>query len=39
MGGIRFLTVVYTLVFLLFVVIAIGSILGVFDNPMIDPGV
>lgn len=39
MGGIRFLTVVYTLVFLLLILIAIGSIFGVFDNPLIDPTV
>lgn len=38
MFGIRLLTAVYTLVFLLLVVLAIGSIFGVFDNPLIDPG-
>ena len=38
MGGIRLITVLYTLMFLLLVAVAIGSILGIFDNPMIDPG-
>ncbi len=35
----RFLTAVYTLLFLLMILIAIGSLAGVFSNPMIDPGV
>lgn len=39
MGGIRLLTVLYTLFFLLLILVAIGSIFGAFDNPMIDPGV
>jgi hypothetical protein len=38
MFGIRLLTALYTIVFVVLVVVAIGSIFGVFDNPMIDPG-
>ena len=38
MFGIRLLTWLYTLVFVVLVLVAIGSIFGVFDNPMIDPG-
>ena len=38
MGGIKLLTALYTIMFVLLVVIAIASILGVFDNPLIDPG-
>jgi len=38
MFGIRLLTALYTLVFVVLVLVAIGSIVGVFDNPMIDPG-
>ena len=38
MFGIRLLTAVYTLVFFVLVLVFIGSIFGVFDNPMIDPG-
>jgi hypothetical protein len=30
--------VVYVLVFALMVVIALGSLFGVFSNPLIDPG-
>jgi hypothetical protein len=38
MGGIRLLTLLYTLFFVLIILIAIGSFFGLFDNPMIDPG-
>ena len=38
MFGIRLLTAVYTLVFVVLVLVFIGSIFGVFDNSMIDPG-
>jgi len=38
MGGIKLLTALYTIMFVLLVVIAIASIFGVFDNPLIDPG-
>jgi hypothetical protein len=38
MGGIRVLTMLYTIVFVLIILIVIGSFLGAFDNPMIDPG-
>jgi hypothetical protein len=38
MGFFRFVMAVYILVFALMVVIAIGSFFGVFDNPLIDPG-
>jgi hypothetical protein len=38
MGGIKLITTLYTIFFLLIVLIAIGSIFGVFDNPLIDPG-
>ena len=38
MGGIRFITAVYAIMFVLLVIIAIASILGVFDNRLIDPG-
>lgn len=38
MFGVRFLTAVYTLFFVVLVLVAIGSIFGVFDNPLIDPG-
>ena len=38
MFGIRLLTWLYTLVFVVLVLVAIGSFFGVFDNPMIDPG-
>jgi uncharacterized membrane protein len=38
MFGIRFLTAVYTLVFVVLVLVFIGSIFGAFQNPMIDPG-
>jgi hypothetical protein len=38
MGGIRLITALYALFFVLMVLVAIGSILGLFDNPLIDPG-
>jgi hypothetical protein len=39
MGGIRLITMLYTLFFILMILVAIGSIFGIFDNPLIDPGV
>jgi hypothetical protein len=38
MGGIRLITTLYTIFFVLMVLIVIGSFFGVFDNPYIDPG-
>ncbi|MGH2617723.1 MAG: hypothetical protein ACRDJC_21035, partial [Thermomicrobiales bacterium] len=38
MGGIKVITTLYTIFFILIILIAIGSFFGVFDNPMIDPG-
>jgi hypothetical protein len=38
MGGIRLITTLYALFFIVMILAAIGSILGVFDNPLIDPG-
>ena len=38
MGGIKLITTVYTILFVLMILIAIGSFFGVFDNPLIDPG-
>ena len=38
MGGIRLLTMLYTIFFVLIILIAIGSFFGLFENPMIDPG-
>jgi ABC-type Fe3+-siderophore transport system permease subunit len=38
MGGIRLITTLYALFFIIMILAAIGSILGVFDNPLIDPG-
>ena len=38
MGGVRLLTMLYTIFFVLIILIAIGSFFGLFDNPMIDPG-
>ena len=38
MGGIRLLTTLYAIFFVLIILIAIGSFFGVFDNPLIDPG-
>lgn len=39
MGAVRFLTTLYAIVFVVMILIAIGSLLGLFSNPMIDPGV
>ena len=38
MGGIRLLVTLYTIFFVLIILIAIGSFFGVFSNPIIDPG-
>jgi hypothetical protein len=38
MGGIRLITTLYTIFFVLLVLIFIGSFFGVFDNPLVDPG-
>jgi hypothetical protein len=38
MGGIRLLTTLYTIFFVLIILIVVGSFFGVFDNPFIDPG-
>ncbi len=38
MGGIKFITTLYIIFFVLIILIAIGSVFGVFDNRMIDPG-
>lgn len=38
MGAFKFLTAVYIVMFALMILIAIGSFFGVFDNPLIDPG-
>jgi hypothetical protein len=38
MGGIKLITALYTFFFVLMILIAIGSVFGVFDNPLIDPG-
>jgi hypothetical protein len=38
MGGIRLLTTLYTIFFVLIILIVIGSFFGVFNNPLIDPG-
>jgi hypothetical protein len=38
MGGIRLLTMLYTIFFVLIILIVIGSFFGVFGNPNIDPG-
>jgi len=39
MGALRFLTAIYAIMLVVMVLIAIGSLIGLFDNPMIDPGV
>lgn len=39
MGALRFLTAIYAIVLVVMILIAIGSLIGLFDNPMIDPGV
>ncbi len=38
MGGIKLITTLYTIFFALIILIVIGSVFGVFDNPLIDPG-
>ena len=38
MGGVRLITTLYTIFFVLLVLIVIGSFFGVFDNPLVDPG-
>jgi hypothetical protein len=38
MFGVRLLTALYTIGFILVIVLFIGSLFGAFDNPMIDPG-
>ena len=38
MGGIRLLTTLFTIFFVLIILIVIGSFFGVFENPNIDPG-
>ena len=38
MGGIRLITTLYTIFFVLIILIVIGSFFGVFDNRLIDPG-
>ncbi len=38
MAGIKLLTTLYTIFFVLIILIVIGSFFGVFDNPYIDPG-
>jgi hypothetical protein len=38
MGGIKLVTALYTIFFVLMILIAIGSFFGVFDNQLIDPG-
>ena len=38
MGGIRLITWLYTIFFVLIILIVIGSFFGVFGNPLIDPG-
>jgi hypothetical protein len=38
MFGIRLLTALYTIMFVVLILVFIGSVFGVFDNPMIDPG-
>jgi hypothetical protein len=38
MGGIRLIVTLYTIFFVLIILIAVGSFFGVFGNPLIDPG-
>ena len=38
MGGIRLLTTLYAIFFALLILIVIGSFFGIFENPLIDPG-
>jgi cell division septal protein FtsQ len=39
MGALKFLTTLYAIMLVVMILIAIGSVIGLFDNPMIDPGV
>ncbi len=38
MAGVRLVTLLYTIFFVLMVLVVIGSFFGVFDNRLIDPG-
>ena len=38
MGGIKVLTTLYAIFFVLMILIVIGSFFGVFENRLIDPG-
>ena len=38
MGGIRLIVTLYAIFFALIILIVIGSFFGVFENPLIDPG-
>jgi hypothetical protein len=38
MAGIKLITTLYTIFFVLIILIAIGSFFGVFENTLIDPG-
>jgi ABC-type Fe3+-siderophore transport system permease subunit len=38
MGALRFLTALYAILLVVMILVAIGSYFGLFDNPMIDPG-
>jgi hypothetical protein len=38
MGGVKFLTVVYAIMFVVMIIIAIGSLAGLFENHLINPG-
>ena len=38
MGGIKVITTLYTIFFVLIILIVIGSFFGVFENQLIDPG-
>lgn len=38
MGAFKLLTVLYIIMFVLMIAIAVGSLVGIFDNPLIDPG-
>ena len=38
MGAFKLLTALYALMFAFLILVIIGSVLGVFDNPLLDPG-
>jgi hypothetical protein len=38
MGAFKLLTVLYMLMFAFLILVIIGSVFGVFDNPLLDPG-